>query len=228
VNDQVTASFLSSDGQSRTKVFVVAGILTTGGPEDSQIVAQLGDVQDLGDLRGRLTAVAVSAAGESEDVERFANEIGATLTGVRANLVRQIAESEGRLLSKLRLMMLLIAMIILGAAGLSISTTLTALVLERRPEIGTMKALGAGESSVLRLFLCELAVLGLAGGVIGYALGIALAQPIGHSLFNSAVSPRLMVVIAVIAISLAVALLSGLIPIRRIREIEPATVLKGE
>lgn len=226
--DSVTVGYTPSERQARMKSFAIAGLLTTGGPEDNQILASLREVQGLGSLEGRITAVAISAVGERDQVESFANEISARFTGVRANPVRQIAESEGRLLVKLKLMMFLIAIMILGAAGLSISTTLTALVLERRPEIGTMKALGADESKILSLFLCELAGLGIVGGVIGYALGIAIAQPIGRSLFNSAVSPRLVVVIAVMAISIVVALLSGLIPVRKIREIEPAIVLKGE
>lgn len=223
--DSVTVSYAPT---GRAATLVVTGVLATGGPEDNQILTSLREAQRLGGLEGRVTAVAISAVGEYAQVDRFATEINAGLEGVRASLVRQIAESEGRVLARLRLMMLLITILILGAAALSISTTLTALVLERRPEIGTMKALGAAESKILRLFLCELAALGVAGGVLGYGVGIGLAQPIGRSLFNSGVAPRAGVVLTVIAISIGVALLSGVIPIRKIREVEPAAVLKGE
>ena len=137
-------------------------------------------------------------------------------------------ESEGRILSRLRLTMLLVAIVILTAASLSVGTTLVAMVMDRQKEYGAMKAIGAEDSDLLRLFLVELGGLGLGGGIIGYALGMFVAQPIGRSLFNSPVAPRLTVFVIILIISLAVAMLSGILPIRRIKEVEPAIILKGD
>ena len=184
--------------------------------------------QELAGLSGKLSAIAISASGGQDRVEALASHINSSLVSARADLVRQIAESEGRVLGRLRLTMLLLALLILTAAALSVGTTLTALVMDRRKEIGTMKAIGAEGSDLLRLFLVELAGIGLGGGIVGYVLGMVLAQPIGRSLFSAPVSPRLAVFLMILMISLAVALLSAVLPIRRIRDVEPALILKGD
>jgi putative ABC transport system permease protein len=213
---------------SAQRTFAVAGILDTGGPEDDQVVVSLKAAQELAGLPGRVSAIAISASGGQDRVESLASQISLRLAGARADLVRQIAESEGRVLNRLRLTMLLLALLILTAAALSVGTTLTALVMDRRKEIGTMKAIGAEGSDLLRLFLVELGGIGLGGGIVGYVLGMVLAQPIGRSLFSAPVTPRLAVFLMILMISLAVALLSAILPIRRIKEVEPAVILKGD
>jgi putative ABC transport system permease protein len=222
-NDLIELSYASG-----RQAFKVAGILDTGGPEDDQVIVSLKAAQRLSRLPDRLSAVAISASGSLDRVESLASSIESRLPGIRADLVRQIAQSEGRILGRLRLTMLLVALLILVAASLSVGTTLTALVMDRRLEIGTMKAIGAEGRDLMRLFLFELGALGLAGGIIGYAAGMVLAQPIGKSLFNSGVAPRLAVFGIVLAISLAVAMLSGILPIKRIKEVQPAVILKGD
>jgi putative ABC transport system permease protein len=212
----------------RRNTFSIAGVVTTGGAEDNQVLVSLRSAQQLTGLQGKSSAVAVSAVGGVKQVESLAGEMDQRLTGVHARVVRQIAEGEGRVLTRLRLMMLLVTAFILVGAALSVATTLTSLVIERRREIGTMKAIGAGDSGLLRLFLFELGTLGVVGGAIGYGLGIGLAQAIGRSLFHSAVAPSIMVLAIVLVVSLAIAMLSGLVPIRKIREVEPAVILKGE
>jgi putative ABC transport system permease protein len=213
---------------SAGRAFTVVGILDTGGPEDDQVVVSLKAAQELAALPGQLSAIAISASGGQGPVEALASQINLRLPGARADLVRQIAESEGRVLGRLRLTMLLLSLLILTAAVLSVGTTLTALVMDRRKEIGTMKAIGAEGSDLLRLFMVELMGLGLGGGIVGFALGMVLAQPIGRSLFSAPVTPRFMVFLMILIISLAVALLSAVLPIRRIRDVEPALILKGD
>lgn len=210
------------------KTVTVAGVAKTGGDEDKQVFASLSAVQTLSGMKGSVTAIAVSAVGAADDVERDVVQMNDSLDGVKAKPVRRITESEGRVLGKLRLMMLLVTLLILAAAVLSASTTLTALVIERRTEIGTMKAIGAPDSQLLSIFLAELAGMGVVGGIAGYAIGLGAAQAIGFSLFHSTTSPRLPVLLAVVLISIAVALVSGLVPIRKIRQVQPALVLRGE
>lgn len=213
---------------SRRGTFIVNGILDTGGPEDDQVLVSLKAAQRLSGLHGLLSAIAMSASGNPDRIESLGASIDSRIPGARADLVRQIAQGEGRVLSRLRLTMLLVAIVILAAASLSVGTTLVALVMDRQREFGAMKAIGAENSDLLRLFLVELGVLGLGGGIIGYALGIVVAQPIGRSLFNSPVAPRGAVFAIILVISLAVAMLSGILPIKRIKEVEPAVILRGD
>lgn len=217
-----------AEAPSAANLFHVRGIVTTGSEEDGQVFAPLSSIQKLADAPDKLSAVAVSVVGTVSQIENLASAISTQNEGVEAKPIRQIAQNEGAILAKLKLMMILVTVLVLAGAVLSVATTLTELVIERRIEIGTMKALGAHESKLLSQFLSELAGLGLLGGLAGYGVGLALAQLIGHSLFNKPVSPRITVLFLVILLSISTALLSGLIPIRRMREIKPALILKGD
>ena len=208
--------------------FEIAGILTTGGGEEDQIILPLAAAQKLAGLDGRVSAVAVSAVGNTNQIEALVSQINSRVPGAQAGPVRQISEGEGRVLGKLGLTMLLVTILMLAAASLSVTTTLGSLVIERRKEIGTMKAIGAKDSRLLKLFLFEVVTLGLGGGIIGYVAGIGLAQVIGHSLFGLGVTPRFPVFVVVMAISVTVALVSGIVPIRRIRGVQPAVILRGD
>ena len=214
--------------QAKVRTYSISGIVTTGGPEDGQIMMPLAAAQDLSSLNGKLSAVAISVLGRESSVESFARQVDSRIPSARADLVRQISENEGRVLGKLRLTMLLVTLLILIAASLSVATTLTALVIDRQKEIGTMKAIGARENTLLRQFLFELGTFGVTGGIIGYLAGIVLAQPIGRSMFQSSITPRAAVFVVVVVISVAVAAVSGIIPLRRIKKLQPAVILRGE
>jgi putative ABC transport system permease protein len=217
-----------SYGGLQQKTFNILGVVSTGADEDDRIFISLSAAQKLAKLAGRVSAVALSAVGGASQIENFIEQVNARFDSIKARPIRQIAESEGRVLIRLRSMMLLVTALILALGVLSVATTLAALVIERRYEIGTMKAIGAEDSHLLLQFISELGSLGLISGLIGYVLGVAAAQAIGHSLFNSAVAPRFVVFITVMLISPTVALMGGLIPMKRITEARPAEVLRGD
>ncbi|HYL98733.1 MAG TPA: FtsX-like permease family protein [Blastocatellia bacterium] len=218
----------TASSSDRVATYTISGVVTTGGSEDGQIMLPLAAAQSLASLDGKLSAVAISALGTGSAVASFARQVDSRIPTARADLVRQISENEGRVLGKLRLTMLLVTLLILIAASLSVATTLTALVMDRQKEIGTMKAIGAREDLLLRQFLFELATLGVTGGIVGFLAGIVLAQPIGRSMFQSSITPRFAVFGLVVVISVVVAVVSGIIPLRRIRNVEPAVILRGE
>ncbi|HLG17061.1 MAG TPA: FtsX-like permease family protein [Blastocatellia bacterium] len=242
LGDAITVNFAGADdGETRrrgdtatgrhsdvSQQFTVAGVLTTGSAEEDQIFVSLEAAQRLGGMAGRVSAIGLSVVGGSEVVEALADRIRARFDFIRPSPVRQIAESEGRILGKLRLMMLLVTVLIMAGAAISVATTLTALVIERRREIGTMKAIGAADSQLMRLFLFQLGALGVIGGVAGYGVGLGLAQLISRSLFDSVVTPHAAVFAVVVLLTLTIALLSGVVPIKKIREVEPAVMLRGE
>ena len=91
-----------------------------------------------------------------------------------------------------------------------------------------MKALGAQERSIVRLFLAEAAAMGLVSGLVGYVLGIGLAEWMGRSIFHASVTPRPVVFLAVVLLSLGVALAGTIFPVRRVGRVEPAVILRGE
>jgi ABC-type antimicrobial peptide transport system permease subunit len=106
--------------------------------------------------------------------------------------------------------------------------TVISIVLERRKDIAVMKALGASDRRITQLFLSEVAALGLAGGLTGMVLGIFVARDFGRRLFGVDLGVTTWTVPAVVLAAVLLALLASLVPLRVVRSIRPATILKGE
>jgi putative ABC transport system permease protein len=125
-------------------------------------------------------------------------------------------------------MMFLVTIVALIASALGVMTTMITSVIERQKEIGLMKSVGAENKKIIALFLSEATIIGIIGGIIGYLVGLILAQLIGMSVFSLSITPRLEVIPIAIGISVGVALLASILPVRRAVRVEPAIVLRGE
>jgi putative ABC transport system permease protein len=175
-----------------------------------------------------VATIEVRAAGSAPEVEAMARQLSAALPGAQVRPVRQILEAEAQVLGKTRSTILAAVAVILVTAALCVLATLTASVFDRRKDLAVMKALGASERLANGFFLAEAMALGIAGAVIGFALGVGAAAWIGRVNFHAPISPRLDVFPAVLAGSILVAVLSALIPISLLRHVQPAAILKGE
>ena len=109
-----------------------------------------------------------------------------------------------------------------------VATTMTAVVAERRREIGLRKALGASNSSIFGEFMGEGIVLGAAGGIIGALLGFLFAQAVSVNVFNSSITLMPWLVPLTLIASIIITGLACAIPIKSATDIDPALVLKGE
>ncbi len=241
----------SAHRAERTAALLVTGILSTGGPEENTVLAPLGVAQRLADRPGRFRRLLVSALTKPEDefarrdpaamtpaeydrwycspyISSIAHQVQQVLPDVEARPIRRVAESEGRILTRVGGLMWLITVAALVAAGLAVGATSATTVLERRSEIGLMKALGAGNWLVGAFFLAEQVFLAIVGGGIGYALGIGLARLIGESVFGVAPAQRLFLLPVVLALAALVALVGSLLPLRQAARLDPAPVLRGE
>ena len=105
-----------------------------------------------------------------------------------AEQIRQVAQNEGTVLTRIQGLMLLITLAALLSSALAVSASMATAVFERRGEVGLMKALGAGNLAVAVLFLAEAALLALVAGTIGFAGGALLARQIGQSIFDSQIT----------------------------------------
>jgi putative ABC transport system permease protein len=132
------------------------------------------------------------------------------------------------ILGKIENMMFLITIVGLVASALGVMTTMITSVIERQKEIGLMKSVGAENKKIISLFLSEATIIGVIGGILGYIIGIILAQFIGYSVFSMSITPRFEVIPISIGISIGVALLASIFPVRRAVSVEPAIVLRGE
>lgn len=227
LGDELEISYNDTVNETRRTV-AVSGIVSTGSSEDGQIFVSLPMAQNITQLHGKVSTVQVSALCTACPVEVIAGEIEAEIPYVQAKSVKQMVKAEMEILGKIEELMLLIAVVALGASALGVMTTMTTSVVERTKEIGMMKAIGAENSRIASLFLLEALIIGIIGGIAGYMAGLGVAQFIGISVFNSSISPRITVLPLVLGISIGISTVSSALPVRRAMNIEPAKVLRGE
>jgi putative ABC transport system permease protein len=229
----------------------ISGLLDTGSAEDQAIVAPLHIVQAILGQPNAVQRVTVSALTKPEDAfarkdpdkmspavrERwycspYANSIAYqlrdALPNVRVEQVRPVEQNQGKVLSRVTGLMLLLSLAALLAAALAVSAAMAATILERRQEVGLMKSLGAGNSAVASLFLTEAAFLAIAGGLIGFLAGAVLAHRIGQSIFGSAIVVHPVVLAVVLFGAVLVTFLGSAGAVRKAMQFDPAVVLRGD
>lgn len=212
----------------QTQTLQVVGVLETGAAEDDQLIASLSAVQSLTSHPGQVTLVMVSALTADRSLDTTANEIQAILPAAEVRTLAQFAQAETKVLNKVRLLIGLVAALVLLAGALTVAGTLNTMVIERRTEIGLMKALGAAEERVANLFLVEAMSVGLFGGVAGYLGGLALAMAIGWKVFDAVITPTFWALPGTLLVGLVVAWTAGLLPVQRALRIDPVITLRGE
>jgi putative ABC transport system permease protein len=206
----------------------IATILTTGSSEDDQVFLPLAALQSFLDLRGKATLVELSIPGEIRDVESAVQRLAGLLPGLEVRPIRQIVYSEGKVLGTIRWLLLSLTILILVIIALCVMATMTAIVLERRKDIGVMKALGAADALLMRLFMTEGASLGLVGGVLGYGVGALVARGLAERLFGVSFNLNAWTLPVVCGLTVALAVFAAQVPVRIMRAIQPTVVLKGE
>jgi putative ABC transport system permease protein len=153
--------------------------------------------------------------------------IEARLSGAEVRPVRQFTEGEARLYNRISGILSATVAVVLMLTALCVMAAMTNVAMERKNDVGLMKAIGGSVRRVLRLFLAEAALLGLAGGLIGAAMGMAISIGLGKAVFGVAAQPRLIVYPISVALTVIVAILAAY-PLRRLVHIRPASVFRGE
>lgn len=222
-----TAHAATAAAQPHTVRYEVTGILVTGGEEEGYVFMSQQDMQSLtGEDKLDVTELSVSA--DEEQLNAYVDAIAASGEGVTARLVKRVTKSETAVLGKLQALVFLVTVVVLLLTMICVSTTMMAVVSERRREIGLRKALGASDNSIRVEFLGEGMFLGLLGGVLGAILGFVFAQVVSVNVFNSSITFQPLLLPVTVIVSMAIAAVSCLMPIKRAVAIDPALVLKGE
>ncbi len=141
--------------------------------------------------------------------------------------IRQFTEAEGKIYDRISGLLTATVAVVLILTTLCVMAAMTNVAMERKNDVGLMKAIGGATRRVLRLFLAEAAVLGLIGGVLGAAAGILLSIGLGKAVFGVAAQPRLIVYPVAVTLTILVAI-AGAYPLRRLASIRPASVFRGE
>lgn len=211
-----------------TMYFTITGILDTGGSEEDYIYMSLEDLAELTGEAGTIDLAELSISATQDKLKDYADNINAAVPALNARLVKRVTASEATVLTKLQALVLLVTIVVLALTMICVATTMTAVVAERRKEIGLRKAIGASDGSIVREFMGESMLLGCLGGILGSVLGYVFASRVSVNVFSSSLSFRPLLVPVTILVSVAVTGLSSLMPIKSATEVDPALVLKGE
>jgi putative ABC transport system permease protein len=229
----------------------VSGVLSTGAAEDDQVVAPLALAQEILGRPGAVRRVYVSALTKPEDAfarrdpksmsgpvydrwycspypQSIAFQLAEAIPHSHAEQIRQVAQNEGAVLTRIEGLIFLITLAALFASALAVSAAMATAIFERRAEVGLMKALGAGRLAVASVFFAEATLLALLGGLVGFGVGALLARQIGQSIFNSQIAIQPVLLPVILSIAVLVTFGGSAAAIRRAVQLDPVFALRGE
>ncbi|MGB6483211.1 MAG: ABC transporter permease [Candidatus Acidiferrales bacterium] len=242
---------LSAANSNVATAVTVTGVVSTGDSQDDAILCPLSIAQNLAGKPGQFRSLFISTLTKPEDsfsrrdpntmsptefdrwyctpyISSISHQIQQVFPGTQVRPIRRVADTEGRVLSQVSLLLWIVTIAALIAAALAVAATSATTAMERRSEVGLMKALGATNFLVSGLFFSEQLFLAIVGGCIGFALGAGLARELGETVFGVATSPRLIVLPVILAAATLVAIVGSWIPLYRAAHISPAPILRGE
>ncbi len=233
--------------------FRIGSVVATDGQEDAALIAPLATAQRIAGLEGKISEAEISAlttpenklaekyrldpkALTSAEYERWfctpypgsvAADIQKAVPGSAARVVRRVSESQGVVLTRIQGLVLLLGLLALLACTLSTMGVLTSAVLERRTEVALMRAIGAHGENILRLFLTEASLLGLAGGTVAAATGSWLGAWLVHAVFGSQAETHAALWLLSPMLGLLTALAGSALPVAHTLNQNTAEVLHG-
>ncbi len=229
----------------------ITGIVSTGDETDHQLLLPLALAQQIVGHPGTVRRVYVSALTKPEDAlarrnpdslspalrdrwycspyaNSIAYQIQEALPNAHAEQIRRVAQGEGTILQRISGLMWLVALAALLSAAFAVAASMTTAILERKQEIGLMRALGASRFSVANVLFAETALLALLSGALGFLLGSLLANRVGQQVFQSAIPFNPVLLPAALGLAVFVSLAGSAPSILRTLSLDPAFVLRED
>ena len=224
-NGRVSSDIMNNEGTE----FRVAGIVDTGGNEDSIVYATTADVAKLAGSKRGADVVEYSVNAMGDDLNAIVKTLNANPnTGVKAQTVTKITSSDTRIITMLQTLFWIVSLVVLVLTLVGVGTTISSIVSQRRNEIGLRKALGASSQAIGTEFYVESAIYGLIGGLFVTAIGYALARVLCVTVFERAIGFNWLLGLASLVLSMLIAVVASIPPVRRATRIDPAIVLREE
>ena len=224
-NGRVSSDIMNNEGTE----FRVAGIVDTGGNEDSIVYSTTADVAKLAGSKRGADVVEYSVNAMGDDLNAIVKTLNANPnTGVKAQTVTKITSSDTRIITMLQTLFWIVSLVVLVLTLVGVGTTISSIVSQRRNEIGLRKALGASSQAIGTEFYVESAIYGLIGGLFGTAIGYALARVLCVTVFERAIGFNWLLGLASLVLSMLIAVVASIPPVRRATRIDPAIVLREE
>ena len=214
--------------QNFHRKFSVTGIVSTGGAEEGFIFADADMLDELIGDTFRADVIECSVIADANELAEISAKIERDIPDLMPRAVRRLTQSQDIVLGKLQALVLLVTVVVLIITMISVYTTMTAMVAERRRELALKKALGAENNLVMGELLGEGVLLGLIGGALGVFLGFEFALRVSLNVFGRGINFQWALIPVTIAVFIVITVTASIIPVRKVMDIHPAIVLKGE
>jgi putative ABC transport system permease protein len=206
---------------------VVSEIRAFGGAEDSHVFLPLADAQGLSGLQGQISLVQASVPGTPAQIDSYIKGLGKELPIADVHGIKQFTEAEGHIYDRISGILSATVLLVLFLTSLCVMAGMSNVAVERKNDVGLMKAIGGSVEKVVHLFLTEAVLLGIAGGLVGSAIGLIISIWLGKAVFGVAAQPRLIVYPISVALTIITSIASAF-PVRRLASVRPASVFRGE
>lgn len=213
--------------QGREGACKIFAVVATGGAEDTQIFTNLQTAQTLAGLPGRISLIQLSVTGTPASVTSFISSLSQRLPDADVHGIKQFTEAEGRIYNRISGLLSATVLLVLFLTSLCVMAGMSNVAVERKNDVGLMKAIGGSIERVVHLFLTEAILLGFAGGIVGSAIGLLVSIWLGKAVFGVAAQPRLIVYPISVVLTVITSIASAF-PLRRLASIRPASVFRGE
>jgi len=213
--------------QGRESSCKIYSIVASGGAEDTQIFTGLATAQFLAGLPGRISLIQLSVTGTPNSIGRFITDLARRIPGADVHGIKQFADAEAHIYNRISGLLSSTVLLVLLLTSLCVMAGMSNVAIERRNDVGLMKAIGGSVRRVVRLFLAEAIILGITGGIVGSAVGLLLSIWLGKAVFGVAAEPRWIVYPFAVGLTILVSIASAF-PLRRLASIPPVSVFRGD
>ncbi|WP_298757586.1 FtsX-like permease family protein [uncultured Campylobacter sp.] len=200
-------------GSNETSKVKIKGIVYDGQKEDGMLLISLPLAQKILNQPAQVNYAEAIVSGDFKQL----SEISKSLSDGQMSFapIGKVSKTQGIILNKIKLLMLLIGITILLITSVCINTSLSSILLSRIKEFALIRAIGASKQNLLHLILSEILTVCVAGSLAGVFVGYLLAILLGHLIFSSSVDFRLISLFAAVALSLIFALAASYYPIKK-------------
>ncbi len=225
--------FRVQSGEGASEVFQIRGLLDLGTRELNRryVYVNLRPAQSLLNITGRVTNIDAAI----DDIMR-AEQVAARLRAATGQQIESWIQTNQQVFNAIgnqNIMTLLIRSFVTVVVALGIASVLVVSVVQKRKEIGILRAVGATRGQMLRVFLWQGAIVGAAGALLGTALGLLLVlifsrilrSEKGVALFTMEFDPGLTGIVFVVATALG--LIAAVLPARTAARLDPAQAIRG-
>jgi len=224
--------FRVQSAEGASEVFQIRGLLDLGSRELNRryVYMSLRPAQSLLNITGRITNIDLSV----DDIMR-AEQVAARLRAQTGQQIESWIQTNNQVFTAIgnqNIMTLLIRVFVTVVVVLGIASVLVVSVVQKRKEIGILRAIGATRGQMLRVFLLQGAMVGFSGALLGSALGLGMVALFSRILRSSSGTPLFTLefdfglMAVVIAAAIVLGVLAAVLPAKNAADLDPAQAIR--